>query len=462
MSRPDLDGIIRSPSAETFLLMVTKGFYDNSYTGLWMYEVIGREWDEMREWAEELKDEINPQTCTWSIGIWEWVYGIKTDETLQLEYRRQRILAKILGTKPVNPEVIRRGVARIIGCDVDITDFAGPYRFALKIHMQEDGDALPYGLVREYIRIVKPSHLAAFLAWVFLVVIDSTQLEQFLHPWVRMHWCIPFWGCDILNGARFLDGSVLLNARRRYDLVLGIKNDIKFYAKEAVNTDRIYINIPSCFNTYEKICGTKVLFRLGDFSFWKCAVLNGIRLLDGSVLLNSRKRYDLVLGINNAIKLSINEDINVDKVYMKITSCFNINESINSLRAVFKLVCSGLWEFINNMPGKYNMPLKVTMPACAGVKQDMDAVSLANGIIKVQAEEKTGAALACKASVNFLQGTSKENALTAGTRHMASAGVSETVGEVTITYRRNLCYLDGSGLLDGSRLVNAFYGKESI
>ena len=102
------------------------------------------------------------------------------------------------------------------------------------------------------------------------------------------------------------------------------------------------------------------------------------------------------------------------------------------------------------------------MPACAGVKQDMDAVSLANGIIKVQAEEKTGAALACKASVNFLQGTSKENALTAGTRHMASAGLSETVGEVTITYRRNLCYLDGSGLLDGSRLVNAFYGKESI
>lgn len=137
-----------------------------------------------------------------------------------------------------------------------------------------------------------------------------------------------------------------------------------------------------------------------------------------------------MIGINNCIKLSINEDIDVDRVYVKIPSCFNINESINSLRAVFKLGCSGLWGFINGMPGKYNMLLKVTMPACAGVKQDMDAVSLANGIIKVQEEEKTGAALACKASVNFLQGTSKENSLTAGTRHMASAGVSETVGKL--------------------------------
>ena len=57
MSKPDLDTIIQSPEAETFLGMVTKGFYSNSYTGLWMYEVIGREWDEMRGWAEELQNE---------------------------------------------------------------------------------------------------------------------------------------------------------------------------------------------------------------------------------------------------------------------------------------------------------------------------------------------------------------------------------------------------------------------
>lgn len=162
MSKPDLDGIIRSPSAETFLRMVTKGFYDNSYIGLWMYEVIGREWDEMRKWAEGLKDEINPQTCTWSIGIWEWVYGIETDESMPIKYRRQRILAKIIGVRPINPEVIRRGVAALMGGELDeveVNDFVGPYRFEVILH-PSGKSPFNYAKIFEYVREIKPSHLA--------------------------------------------------------------------------------------------------------------------------------------------------------------------------------------------------------------------------------------------------------------------------------------------------------------
>lgn len=162
MSKPDLEGIIRSPSAETFLRMVTKGFYDNSYIGLWMYEVIGREWDEMRKWSEGLKDEINPQTCTWSIGIWEWVYGIETDESLPIEYRRQRILAKIIGVRPINPEIIRRGVAALMGGEpdeVEVNDFVGPYRFEVILH-PSGKSPFNYARIFEYVQEIKPSHLA--------------------------------------------------------------------------------------------------------------------------------------------------------------------------------------------------------------------------------------------------------------------------------------------------------------
>ena len=162
MSKPDLDTIIQSPEAETFLGMVTKGFYSNSYTGLWIYEVIGREWDEMREWAEGLQNEIHPQTCTWSVAIWEWVYGIEPDETLPLEYRRQRILSKIVGVKPINPEVIRRGVTALIGGadgEVEVNDFVGPYRFEVILH-PSGKNPLNYAKIFTYIREIKPSHLA--------------------------------------------------------------------------------------------------------------------------------------------------------------------------------------------------------------------------------------------------------------------------------------------------------------
>ena len=162
MSKPDLDTIIQSPEAETFLGMVTKGFYSNSYTGLWIYEVIGREWDEMRGWAEELQNEIHPQTCTWSVAIWEWVYGIEPDETLPLEYRRQRILSKIVGVTPINPEVIRRGVTALIGGadgEVEVNDFVGPYRFEVILH-PSGKNPLNYAKIFTYIREIKPSHLA--------------------------------------------------------------------------------------------------------------------------------------------------------------------------------------------------------------------------------------------------------------------------------------------------------------
>lgn len=219
MSGHDTDSIVNSPSAKTFLRMVTKGFYDNSYIGLWMYEVIGREWDEMREWAEGLKNEIHPQTCTWSIGIWEWVYGFENDGTLSLESRRQRILAKVISTRPVNPEAIRRGVAKITGCNVDIKDFVGPYRFSLTIHMPEDGGAFPYKPVREYVRTVKPAHLAAFLTWAFHAAFDCAQMEQIIHPRMCLHWYMPFWGYRLFDGSWDFDGSVLMDAGSRYNLV---------------------------------------------------------------------------------------------------------------------------------------------------------------------------------------------------------------------------------------------------
>ena len=213
-------------------------------------------------------------------------------------------------------------------------------------------------------------------------------------------------------------------------------------------------------NMLEEMDVTKIRLHT-QLNFWGCDILNGTRLLDGSVLVDAKKRYNLVLGIKNGIKFNISENMGTDRVYINILSCFNVHENINGLKAVFKLGCSGLW-FPVNVPGGYNMPLKVAMPVKANVVQDMDTASLANGIIKVQAEEKTGVAAVSRAAVNFWQDGSKGKALTAGTMHMVAARVSETLGDVTITYRRNLCYLDGSGPLDGSRLVNAFYKKESV
>lgn len=203
-------------------------------------------------------------------------------------------------------------------------------------------------------------------------------------------------------------------------------------------------------------------------NFWGCKILNGTKLLDGSAFIDAEKRYNLVLGIKNGIKFRISENMDTDRVYIDILSCFNVRERINGLKTVFQLGRSGFWfHGSNDIQGGYKMPLRMEMPVKASMVQDMDAVSLANGIIKLQAEEKTGTALGLKATINYWQDSSKpqavkEQALKAQTSYMAEVHVSETAGDVTITYRRHLHYLDGSKCLDGTQPLDAFYKKEDI
>lgn len=184
MTKAEFDSIIQSPEAATFLDMVTEGFYNNSYTALWMFEVMGREWDEMKTWAEGLRYEINPQTCTWSIAIWEWIYGIETDETLPLETRRQRILAKAAGKKSANPETIRRSVAAFLGVaasEVEVNDFVKPYSFEVVIHL--DGtEPFSFADIHASVREIKPSHLTLYLTNSHEN--DPMEVTQHITPWL--------------------------------------------------------------------------------------------------------------------------------------------------------------------------------------------------------------------------------------------------------------------------------------
>ena len=158
MSKPDLD-IITSPEAQRMLQMVTKGFYDRSRIGLWLFEVIGREYDDIAQWAQELRFEVVPQTCTWSISIWEFVYGIEPDESLPLEFRRQRIIAKKLQRPPINPARIETTLSLLTGDEIRVADPIAPYRFAVEIEAK--GQTIDdYKSALAMLRKIKPSHLS--------------------------------------------------------------------------------------------------------------------------------------------------------------------------------------------------------------------------------------------------------------------------------------------------------------
>lgn len=142
------------------------------------------------------------------------------------------------------------------------------------------------------------------------------------------------------------------------------------------------------------------------FHFWNCDLLDGSRLLDGSVLLCARRRYDLVPWIGySGIKLPVCGSADVPAVLIK------------------SVLCHGWQQDIKAGTGYYS---------------------------RADFWEQAG-----RGQTGYRNGKTNMSFKTAIETH-------ENIGEVSITYKRNLCYLDGSVLLDGSKVLNAFYLEEEV
>ena len=164
-----VEQIITSPQALRMRNMVTKGFYDRSFVGLWLYQVIGSEYDDMEEWAKLLRYEAYPQTCTWSIGIWEFISGLEPMENLPedpeqaLQMRRQRLLVKRWTRPSVNPARTEAAVSSLLpsGYDVRVTENVAPHTFRVDIDgVGGSKNIYDFRNIVNLLRSIKQSHLS--------------------------------------------------------------------------------------------------------------------------------------------------------------------------------------------------------------------------------------------------------------------------------------------------------------
>ncbi|MEI3522163.1 MAG: putative phage tail protein [Anaerosacchariphilus sp.] len=76
MEKFDLENFPVSESAKNMIASVSDGFYDNSYVGKWLYEVMGQEYDTAREIAEDILNQLFPETATWGLMYHEIKWGL--------------------------------------------------------------------------------------------------------------------------------------------------------------------------------------------------------------------------------------------------------------------------------------------------------------------------------------------------------------------------------------------------
>jgi len=156
----NLEQFPKNEVAKDMMQMVSNNWYQNSYVGKWLFEVMGMEMKEARVLFAELREQIFPETVTWAIEYHEGKYGIISSDTATLEERRRNLGRKQNIKRPMNSARIEELVKNITGKDVEIVENIAPYTFQVKIIIRDTSADVAEEIIKEQINRIKPSHLS--------------------------------------------------------------------------------------------------------------------------------------------------------------------------------------------------------------------------------------------------------------------------------------------------------------
>lgn len=261
----DLENFPTSDSAKRMLQTITGGFYDKSYVGKWIFQVMGQEMDDAEARINELAEQIFPETVTWGIRYHEQKYNIPENTLLSLEERRKGVFGRRKQFKAMNPALLESRLLDMTGSDdARVIEHSGTYNFDVWIRDIEA--SINYSKVLEYIRKVKPSHMTLLLVaeynpqFIVEVTADSQiEFRSFVYP--RFNYPV-----------MYLDGSWLLNGEYR---LVGFKTgeNLDFYPvflhlqslinAKGVIKNAVYVTGGNAINVLK--AGTHQTFRLPYF-----------------------------------------------------------------------------------------------------------------------------------------------------------------------------------------------------
>lgn len=236
----DLENFPASESAQRMLSYVTAGFYDDSYVGKWLYQVMGLEYDSARKAAEELPAQLFPETATWGLMYHEIKWGLPVRPNLSYEERRRLIYQKRDYRSPMTPYRMEIYLKNAMGFEVHVADCNDPGEYGYRFDHPNifrvtfiGEDTLNSKWAKEILSGLKQSHTTFAITDRIEIILDNHDLEKILLGRISFHVSIAFWRCRIFDGTWLFDGSVLMNQKRCYGLGvrLGLYMGIKLFEK---------------------------------------------------------------------------------------------------------------------------------------------------------------------------------------------------------------------------------------
>lgn len=418
MKKFDLENFPVSESAKKMIASVSDGFYDNSYVGKWLYEVTGQEYDTAREIAEDILNQLFPETATWGLMYHEIKWGLPVRENLPYEERRQLIYRKRDYRAPMTPYRMEGYLKTATGFDVRIADindpgdygFVAPHPNAFKAYFMGEG-ILPAKRAKALLNELKQSHTIFSINYRSEYAVDHRALEKFLLKKIIFSYNVPFWKCRTFDGSWDLDGNLFLDACRDYNLILGFRYNMG--NMENTEAAKLAFRYASTIRTEGTISNSHIC--TFGVNFWKLRTLDGRWNLDGKEKLNATRLYNAKMNIKNIFgKFCIDE-----RIVAKFYTAWSQKTEEEITQKITHIYDCDFWQSVY-LNGKKQL----------------------NGDILLQNS----------------RGNIRMTVLNSFETKRAPESIS---GEVIIK-TRNYWFLNGKRALDGSRNFNSIYRKETI
>lgn len=302
----NLEQFPTSETAKKMLGYITgNGFYDNSYVGKWIFQVMGEEMGDARAIIDELPLQAFVETATWGLRYHEEKYGLPIRENLSPDERRKIILEKRDLKAPMSPWRMEKIISGILGCTVDVVDINEPgskisHPNMFIVYLEGEGE-FSLGKAVEKLDEVKQSHTFYELR----VRIAKFILDEkfFWKNIIRTNFT---WWDACLDGKYLLDGSCIMNAVRSPFFGVAYRNSISheesFSYGKAIHTVSPIINQ----NTGHFRDVQRAKFLWTDYTI----TLDGEKTLDGSICLNQDSPPE-ISGIRNRAVIEHEEIFNV-------------------------------------------------------------------------------------------------------------------------------------------------------
>lgn len=284
----NIENFPTSEAAKRMMGYITgNGFYDRSYVGKWIFQVMGIEMDEARRIIEdELPYQAFPETATWGLRYHEEKFGLPIRENLSPEERRKLILDRRDTKAPITPWRLEKMMNSVLGCDVKVVDIHEPdnkitHPNTFVVYLEGEGAfSLQKGI--DKINDAKQSH-TSYELHVRLAVFVLVENILFNRMTVRLP--ITWWGAT-WDGEHLFDGSIYFNARQPPFFRMAVPFEIRNIIK--VENLRIVHRVVKISDYGDLL--VKMVHRI-PITWWG-ASFDGRYLFDGEALLNAVRPPD--------------------------------------------------------------------------------------------------------------------------------------------------------------------------